>query len=92
MLGKMTLTLFIVWTLIMLWRFFKWATTPEEYGPPNRRFAIVCHSCGAMEETDDQFGIDNTPGRWDKFTCTRCKKGGKDAGGRIGSPNRANGT
>ncbi len=30
MLGKMILALFIVWTLIMLWRAFNWFTSPEE--------------------------------------------------------------
>jgi hypothetical protein len=97
MLGKMILTLFVFWTIIMLRAAIKWPTRPEEEEEEeewaHRRFAIVCHYCGAMEETDDRFGgASDNPNRWNKFACTKCKEGGKGAEYRIGGSNRANGT
>ena len=93
MLGKMIIALFVAWTGMMLWRYFKWKSSSEEVpGPKNRRFVIVCHYCGGIEQTDDKFGLDDSDEKWPKFACTKCKREGKNAGNNIDREGGADGS
>lgn len=96
MLGWMILTLFATWVLILTWRAIKWPQqqeVPAEGPPRRRRFVLVCHRCQALEETDSTFGLDPNSKSWDKFLCSKCKKGeGRDGGSEADSKRRTHGT
>jgi len=94
MLGKMILALFVAWLAIIIttWRFLKRRRQPDEvHGPNNRRFVLVCHYCGCIEETDATFGLNSTD-KWPKFACTKCKGEGKNAGNNIDRASGGNGS